>query len=339
MTAHKRAIIFLVLVTAIWGTSFPMTKCLTMQIDQQFGQSVDDAPMEFRLAAAAWMVSLRFSIAFLLFLPFFPGVARRVRREHLIAGIAIGFAFFLGLIMQVVGLATIPASRSGFLTSLTVVFVPLMTTTLSRSVPRVAVLMAGAIAMLGVSILTDLIRINTNGIAFADNALARWTIGDTVTVLGAVFFAVQIILIDWFGNQLDSAAFTPSVLATTAVCGWLLLGITLYALPTGSDQAAIGDWIALGIEPAFFGLIVILAIFPALVAFAWMNEHQPAVSAVQAGIIYTLEPVFASTFAMILPAMLSALCLVSYENETFTLPLLVGGMVVIAANLLAIRSE
>jgi drug/metabolite transporter (DMT)-like permease len=307
-----------------------------MQIDQHFGQSVDDAAIEYRLAAAAWMISLRFSLASILFIPFFPTVVRRVRTPHFVAGVAIGFTFFLGLIMQVVGLATIPASRSGFLTSLTVVFVPLMTTALGRRIPRISVLLAGAIAMLGVSILTDLVRFDSGGIAIADDALAKWTLGDSLTVLGAVFFGVQIILIDWYGRKYDSVAFTPSVLATTAVCGWSLLGITLFALPAGSSQSAIGEWMNVGAEPAFFGLIILLAIFPALVAFAWMNKYQPAVSAIQAGIIYTLEPVFASTFAMFMPAILSAVCLVSYPNETFTLPLLVGGITVIFANLLAL---
>lgn len=339
MNPRSKAIIYLILVTAIWGTSFPMTKSLTMQIDQQFGQSVDDAPIEFRIAAAAWMISLRFSLAFVLFLPLFPTVLRRVRMPHVVAGMAIGFAFFLGLIMQVVGLATIPASRSGFLTSLTVVFIPLMTTTLSRRLPQVAVLMAGAIAIFGVSILTDLVHIDGSGIEIADDALGHWTVGDSVTVLGSVFFAVQIILIDWYGRKHDSAAFTPSLLATTAACSWTLFGVSLFVSPSGSGQAAIGNWVSLGVEPAFLGLIVVLAVFPALVAFAWMNEHQPAVSAVQAGIIYTLEPVFASLFAMFMPAILSAICLVSYANETFSMPLLIGGMFVIAANLLALRPQ
>lgn len=336
MTARNRAIFFLILVTAIWGTSFPMTKCLTIQIDQHFGQSVDDAPIEFRLAAAAWMIALRFSLAAILFVPLFPTVVLRVRKPHFFAGVAIGLAFFLGLIMQVVALATIPASRSGFLTSLTVVFVPLMTTTLGRRLPRISVLLAGAIAMLGVSILTDLVRIYPSGIEIAENALATWTLGDSLTVLGAVFFAVQIILIDWYGRKYDSVAFTPSVLVTTATSAWTLLGMTLYALPTGSSQSSLSDWFALSARPEFFGLIIILAVFPALVAFAWMNKYQPLVSAVQAGIIYTLEPVFASMFAMFLPAILSAICLLHYPNETFTIPLLIGGLTVIAANLLAL---
>ena len=122
----------------------------------------------------------------------------------------------------------------------------------------------------------------------------------------------------------------------TAAGAWALLGITLYALPSDSSQSTLGDWFVLGARPEFFGLIIILAAFPALVAFAWMNKYQPLVSAVQAGIIYTLEPVFASMFAMFLPAILSAVCLVHYPNETFTLPLVIGGVTVIAANLLAL---
>ena len=70
-----------------------------------------------------------------------------------------------------------------------------------------------------------------------------------------------------------------------------------------------------------------------------MNKYQPALSAVQAAVIYTLEPVFASLWAMFIPALLSIACYVTYENEKFSLTLLIGGSLVIAANALALWPE
>ncbi len=336
MNPQTRAIISLVLMTAIWGTSFPMMKSLNLQVDQHFGQSADEASLVFRIAAAAWIIAMRFSLALILFLIFFRGMLRRVRLPHIQAGIAIGVMFFAGLVLQVVGLATIPASRSGFLTSLVVVIIPLISTVQRRKAPRMMVLFAGAVAMVGVSILTGLIQIDSGSITVAEDAMERWTLGDSLTVLGAIFFSSQIVLVDWYGKQHESIAFTPSMFATTAICAWILLSALVFAGPATSNPLEISQWITLGIKPTFWGLIAALAILPTLVAFALMNKYQPLISAVQAGIIYTLEPVFASAFAMFLPGILSTLCLVSYANESFTLPLLLGGLLVIAANVLAL---
>ncbi len=313
-----------------------MTKCLTLQIEEHFGHSVGQIPIGFRITAAAWMIALRFSLALLLFACFFPSAMRRVRLSHFTAGAVIGLAFLVGLVFQVVGLATIPASRSGFLTSLTVVFIPLFSTAIGRRLPRLTILAAAAVAIAGVSVLTGLISIGDGSISLADDALRGWNYGDSLTILGAVFFSIQVMLLDSYGKRHDSLELTPSMFATTAVGGWIVLAVSLWLAPQGSDQAGIGNWISVGVKPTFWSLIVTLAIFPSMVAFVWMNIYQPVVSAIQAGIIYTLEPVFASTFAMFLPAILSSLCLVAYENETFTMPLLFGGLLVIIANLLAL---
>ena len=339
MNPKHQAIIALVLMTAIWGTSFPMMKCLNLQADQYFGLSADGAPIAFRIAAAAWIIAMRFSLAFVLFLCFFRDTLRRVRRPHIQAGIAIGAMFFAGLVLQVVGLATIPASRSGFLTSLVVVFIPLISTLQRRQVPRLTVLFAGVIAMIGVSILTGLIQFDRHGISVAEDAVGRWTRGDLLTVMSAVFFSYQIVLVDTYGKRYESIAFTPSMFAATAICAWLLLFGLFFLGPRGDQPLEIRQWVSLGSKPQFWGLIAALSILPTLVAFALMNKFQPLISAVQAGIIYTLEPVFASAFAMFLPGILSALCVVSYANESFTLPLLIGGALVIAANVIALKPK
>jgi len=322
--------------TAIWGTSFPMMKSLNLQIDQHFGESVQIASIGFRTAAAAWMIALRFSFALILFLICFPRTTGRVRWPHIGAGAAIGFMFAVGLVLQVIGLATIPASRSGFLTSLTVVFVPMLSTILRWRLPNATVLGAGAIAMVGVSVLTGLVNLEGGGVVIADDALGGWTFGDSLTIFGAVFFAFQIVLVDWFGKKYESTEFTPSMFATTAMFAWILLYVLQFVGPEDGDSLAIGRWVQLGLKPTFWGLVVVLAVFPTMVAFVLMNKYQPAISAVQAGVIYTLEPVFASAFAMFLPAILSTLCMVSYSNESFTMPLIVGGSLVAAANVLAL---
>ncbi len=335
---RRRAILALVLVNAMWGSSFPVMKCLNLQIDQHFGVTEFTASSWLRTGSAAWMIAIRFALALLLFLGFFRGVLPRVRLPHVIAGIAIGAVFFCGLLLQVIGLATIPASRSGFLTSLAVVFTPLISTLYRRRFPRVPVLLGAAVAVAGVAILTGLVVIQDGRVAFSDDAWQRWTPGDSLTLLAALFFSVQILLVDQLGKRYESIAFTPSMFATVTVQAWIVFGFLRLQIP---EVAAItdgspGDWMTLVAQPRFFLMIGMLCIFPSLLAFAWMNKYQPCLSAVQAAVVYTLEPVFASLWAMFLPAMLSVLCAVTYDDERFDVPFLIGGSLVLVANVLAL---
>ena len=69
-------------------------------------------------------------------------------------------------------------------------------------------------------------------------------------------------------------------------------------------------------------------------AYTAMNRWQPHVSATEGGLIYCLEPVFTSIYALFLPAWLAAWTGVPYPNDTLTATLLAGGGLITAANIL-----
>ena len=71
-----------------------------------------------------------------------------------------------------------------------------------------------------------------------------------------------------------------------------------------------------------------------LFSYLMMNRWQKFVTATEAGLIYCLEPVCASIFALFMPVWLSSLCGVLYANETLTMNLLVGSLLVTLANVL-----
>jgi drug/metabolite transporter (DMT)-like permease len=334
---RRRAIVALVLVNAMWGSSFPVMKCLNLQIDQHFAVTELTASSWLRSGSAAWMIAIRFAIALLLLAFVLRGMMRQIRLPHVLSGMAIGTVFFVGLLLQVIGLATIPASRSGFLTSLAVVFTPLITTIFRRRLPGGPSLLGAAIALLGVTVLTGLLVVQDGRVAFAEDAWQRWTTGDSLTTLAAFFFSVQILLVDRLGKRYESVAFTPSMFATTAVLAsivFLVIRVRIPEVPASAPSA--GVWFSLAVQPRFFLSIGLLSVFPTLLAFVLMNKFQPYLSAVQAAVIYTLEPVFASLWAMFLPTLLAALCAVVYSNEQLSLPLLIGGTLVLIANVLAL---
>lgn len=326
------AVVLLVFVNVLWGLSFPITKTINLQVDHHFSITADESSAALRLSAAAWLIVLRFTSALVIFAIVFPSILRRAKWAEWWAGTQIGTLFYIGLILQIIALATIPASRSGFLTSLVAVFTPLLTAVLLRVRPRLPVIIGVFVALLGVSVLTGLVVGSEKGLSFASDAWQAWTTGDTLTTLGAVFFAGQIMLVDHYGKRLDAAALTPGMFASTAIFALLTFAL---ASPWVLETSSTG-WVALSIRPRFWMLILTLSVFSSVVAFNLMNTYQHYVSASQAGIIYTLEPVFASLAAMILPGILSSMIGVEYANERLVLPMFIGGGLIVLANLISL---
>jgi drug/metabolite transporter (DMT)-like permease len=333
----------LIIVNAMWGASFPINKGLNLQVDQFFGVTEASASGWFRTATAAWLVTLRFGMATVLLALFCGSMIRRVKRAHVIAGFWIGFFFFGGLVLQVIGLGLIPASRSAFITSLVVVCTPVMATLIKRRLPKPIVLVGVAVAFAGVAVLTEMITIDGGMLKIADDAAGRFGWGDVVTIACVLFFSGQILVLDSFGSSVvdndgnttasDSVAVTPVMFATVVILGCLTFGVLQFFVP---EVPVTGSWTTLATRPSFITLVAALGLFPSLLAFLWMNRYQPFLTASQAAVIYTLEPFFASTWAMFAPGIIATLFGIVYANESFSWPLVVGGFLILIANAIAL---
>jgi drug/metabolite transporter (DMT)-like permease len=83
-------------------------------------------------------------------------------------------------------------------------------------------------------------------------------------------------------------------------------------------------------------MTMLLALVCTVFAYAAMTRWQRYVTSTQAGLIYSTEPIFASIWALFLPAWFSMFAHVSYANEQLTWQLFAGGALILAANLLLI---
>jgi len=83
-------------------------------------------------------------------------------------------------------------------------------------------------------------------------------------------------------------------------------------------------------------LVFFLALFCSLISFLGMNTYQPYITASQASVIYSTEPLFASLWAMILPGVIASFIPLIYQNESATWQLIVGGLFILAANVIAL---
>jgi len=333
------AILALVVVNALWGFSFPVVKTLNHMADLKFGISEAGESTVFRVIVSSWMIAVRFSIALVLLIVLWNRLFREATRQEWLAGCYIGVMFYIGLVLQVIGLATIPASRSGFLTSLTAVFTPLLTLFIYRKFPSRWIVAGAILAVIGVVVLTGLVVVDSSGMRLAKDAAERWTLGDTLTTAGSMFFAFQVLLLDYFGKRVRSIAVTPGMFLMTAALGWITTAVILVTplrAATGVPNMVVSDWWSLSAQPVYIALLLALASFCSLLSFGWMNKYQPAVTASQAAVIYSLEPVFASSWALFLPGWLGAWTGLEQHNEAITWSLLAGGVLILIANVVAL---
>ncbi|MCZ7646849.1 MAG: DMT family transporter [Planctomycetota bacterium] len=287
--ARRLAILGLVAANFCWGWSFP-----TMQLCQ--GAMTGHLPSEARegfggkLAVAGTFIAWRFLLALLLYALLSLRSQRGYTRADVLGGVTTGLCFVAGLFLQLLGLRFVAPSISGFLTALAVVFVPLAQTFLLRRPLRPGTWLAVGLASSGMLILTA----GGGGEAAARAPFPFF--GETLTILGSVAFTGQILCLDRFGREAHTARLTTVMFGTTALAG---LGVGLLA-PGGVALYEAERFTQLCSDPTFVWTLGSIVVFSSGVAFHLMNGCQPRLAPATAGVLYTLEPVFATGFSILL---------------------------------------
>jgi len=305
---HGWACLALLLATVIWALSFPFIKTV-LQIQQGL------APEGGSWFWAALLVMMRFGLAGLVLLAWCGRTLRTTTRSEVWQGCGLGVFGGLGLLLQVDGLAYTEASTSAFITQLYVILIPLWDALWHRRRPSVWVWTSASLVLIGLAIL-----------ARFDWRALKLGRGEFETVLSALFFTAQILWLDrprFAGNRV--ALFTLMMFGVTAL---LFLPLFLATLP---ELATLPRAYASG---TVAGLMLALTLGCTLFCYSMMNRWQPRVTPTEAGLIYAVEPLFASFYALFLPAWLSGLAGIHYANETLTPRLLVGGGLITIANVL-----
>jgi drug/metabolite transporter (DMT)-like permease len=300
-----RALFGLVGTCALWGLSFPAMKTLG------FHMAALDARVSSWFVAAATLV-LRFGVSALLVALF--GLPRPSAHEWR-QGLWMGLFTGAGMLLQMDALSYTSASTSAFLTQGYIVVLPLVAALSARRLPTAKIAACVVTIAAGLAVLS--------GFDWSHLRLGR---GESETLGAALCFACQILC-------LDHRAYRNN--RTNVVSVLMFACITLLLLPVALLTArSAADARLLFATPVAAAFVFILCVPCTTVAFMLMNRYQPDVSASEAGIIYGAEPLFASLLALFLPSILAAWAGVSYANERLTDRLLLGGSLVIAANVL-----
>ena len=307
-TQRGKAIWMLMAGTAFWAISFPTIKALNLTQDSLL-------PGGSSWFFASLCVTFRFGLASLALLVLaLPGL-RAMTALEVRQGLGIGLFGGIGIILQTDGLAHTSASTSAFLSQCYCIFIPLWISLRSRRLPSLTVLASCAMVMAGVAVLSDL-----------DLTTMRIGRGELETILSTVLFTGQILWLErpvFAGN--DVKRFSMICFAVMS-----LLSLPLAFLTAPEPSSLITAWGS----PAAVGFLAILITFCTLGGYMIMNRWQREVPAVEAGLIYCLEPIFAGAMALFLPHWLSLWAGIHYANETLNPNGILGGALILGANIL-----
>ncbi len=245
----------LLLLTIFWGSTFLITK---------------------RLLAASSpgiFLSLRFALAALTLGLVWWLTQARPRAGLVRDGVRLGLALTGGFILQTIGLRYTSPARSGFLTGLTVLFVPLVAHFgLGKPVHR-ATWAGAALAIVGMAVMTR---------PFDGSVSAAMRLGDALTVGCAIAFAAHIV---WTSEWALRHPVAPFLFVQVCVAAVASLGVVAFETPR------VGSPVQLAAVVGYTGVVMTAG---AIFLQTWAQRHT---TAVRAALIFSLEPVFAALFA------------------------------------------
>ena len=226
-------------------------------------------------------VAIRFTIASLVVWPFALWEGAKVTQPIANKGRTffqfsiIGVMFFLGMATQQVGLLTTSVSNSGFLTGLYVIFTPILAVALFRDWPHWIIWPASGLAMVGIFLLSG-------------GSFAGLVAGDFLTILSAMFWALQVVLI---GRCVRDSG-RPILLAATQFS--VVAAVAWFVTLALSESITLDDIRGAAPELLFTG------VFAGGFAFTLQVIGQRYTTASQAVIFIASEAPFAAIFAAII---------------------------------------
>lgn len=251
------AVLLLLVSTAIWGFAFVAQKSAMDHMGPMTFGGTRFLLGGLALLPFAWAEHRRKPAAFASITP---------RQWWLIAVLCL--SFFLAAAVQQYGLIYTSVTNSGFLTSLYVLFVPVIAWLAIRAKPHPAIYLGAPLALVGIFYL--------NG-----GRLAAFNAGDGLMVLSAVFWGAQVFLIGLLGRETG----LPVILSALS---FIVVGLLSSAVAFGfeaPDLSAIADgWI----EIAYAGLM------STAVAYTLQAVAQQYVPAANAAIVLSAESLFAA---------------------------------------------
>ena len=268
-----RAALALLVATVLWGCGFTWAKAAGDAVHRAVGLPTGSAfgPIfvlgwRFTLAAVAVLALSRQARAGWTW----PGVRRIFSVGLLLAG---------AIVVQHLGLDRTSEAVSAFLTSLTIIFVPLILTLVLRKPPA-------PVMWLGVTLATA-------GVWLMMAAPSGFGVGEALGLACALAFGLYILAVNAVARTEDPWRMTAGQ--------FLVVGVTCFgtcALLDGGHAVGPAEaWNVMRSGRDVWLNVGLLAVFPTVGAFTLLNLYQPKLDPTRAALIYLVEPVVATAYA------------------------------------------
>ena len=241
--------------TLIWGSSFVIVK-----------NTVEVLPVFF-------LLTVRFSIAFLVLAIIFAKRLKQIDKKYLWQGGIIGLCLFIAYATQTFGITDTSPGKNAFLTAIYCVIVPFLFWITDKSKPDFFNILAAFLCVLGIGLVS----------LKSDLSICK---GDLLTMLGGVFFAAHIVAIKRFSKGHDPVLLT---IVQFAHCSVFSLICTLIF------EARVTH-----IKPDMIGGILYLSIGCTAIGLLLQSVGQKYTTPSAAAIILSLESVFGVLFSILL---------------------------------------
>ena len=278
-------ILLLFSATIVWGTSFFILK-----------ETIQEVP-------AFYVIAIRFLIAGIGLGLIFWKKTKTMDKKTFIRGVVIGAVLAAAYATQTIGLKYTSPGKNAFLTSSYCIMCPFIVWLFYKVRPKLYHVISAFLCLIGIG-LVCLSGVN-EGISF---------LGDGLTLIAAVFFALQIIYIDKY--QEDGFDSIKMLIVEVITVGVLIMILSLiFELPQGISNFALnGEQI---------WKILYLTVVCTLYAQFALIFGQRFTNVNEASIILCLESVFGTLFSII------------FTGEFLSPPVIVGFVVIFIAMLIS----
>ncbi|MCE5308117.1 MAG: DMT family transporter [Acidobacteriales bacterium] len=263
-TRRWQAELALVLIALIWGSTFVVVK-----------QALESVSTLLFLALRFGLASVALLVAFRRLRP-----ALFEQKRLLAGGVLAGVCLFGGYVFQTVGLRSTTPSKSAFITGLSVVLVPLLSSLVYRNAPQVDELLGVLLAAFGLALMT----LNEESLTISS--------GDALTVLSAFGFAIHIMVL---GHYTRAGGFEALSVIQIATCALISLSTFWWV------ETPYVAW-----SPSLLAALAITGLLATALAFTVMTWAQQHTTATRTALFLVLEPVFAALTSFVV------------EGEVFT---------------------
>ena len=261
MSRSLKAHLLLLGATFVWGATFMVIKAAL----------ADATPLVFN--------AVRMAFAAIVLCALFFRQLRRIPTGALRAGFEVGTLMWLGYEFQTAGLLYTSASKSAFLTGVSVVLVPLLLAIFWRGHVNRYTLAGVFAAFIGLYLLC----VPPN----QGLSLASLNRGDLLTLACAVAFAFQIIILGRRAQHFDFVHLVPVEITVCAL--WMIISIPI------ADRHAF-----IRFRPSMLWALAVTALLGTVACFivqAWAQRFTPPT---HTALIFSLEPVFAGLTSYLL---------------------------------------